>query len=35
VATVADIPHGYDLIYQTCQNGQSTTMSLTALTKLD
>ncbi|WP_106212115.1 hypothetical protein [Glaciihabitans tibetensis] len=34
-ATVADIPHGYDLIYQTCQNGQSSTMSLTALTKLD
>jgi hypothetical protein len=35
VATIADIPHGYDLIYQTCQNGQSSTMSLTALTKLD
>jgi len=34
-ATIADIPHGYDLIYQTCQNGQSSTMSLTALTKLD
>jgi hypothetical protein len=35
VATTADIPHGYDLIYQTCQNGQSTTMSLTALTRID
>jgi hypothetical protein len=35
VATVADIPRGYDLIYQTCQNGQSTTMSLTALTKIE
>jgi hypothetical protein len=34
-ATIADIPHGYDLIYQTCQNGQSSTMSLTALTKLE
>jgi hypothetical protein len=35
VATTADIPHGYDLLYQTCQNGQSTTMSLTALTRID
>ncbi|MBT2498229.1 hypothetical protein J7E25_03900 [Agromyces sp. ISL-38] len=34
-ATVADLPHGYDLIYQTCQNGQSSTMSLTGLTRLD
>ncbi|PJJ55191.1 hypothetical protein [Compostimonas suwonensis] len=34
VATTADIPHGYDLLYQTCQNGQSSTMSLTALTKI-
>jgi hypothetical protein len=34
-ATTADIPHGYDLLYQTCQNGQSTTMSLTALTRID
>jgi hypothetical protein len=33
-ATIADIPHGYDLIYQTCQNGQPSSMSLTALTKL-
>ena len=35
IATVADVPRGYDLLYQTCQNGQSTTMSFTALTRLD
>ncbi|RXZ69704.1 hypothetical protein [Agromyces albus] len=34
-ASVADLPHGYDLVYQTCQNGQSSTMSYTALTRLD
>ncbi|HEV7950966.1 MAG TPA: hypothetical protein VGP24_14470 [Glaciihabitans sp.] len=34
-ATFADVPRGYDLVYQTCQNGQSSTMSFTALTKLD
>lgn len=34
-ATTADLPRGYDLIYQTCQNGQSSTMSITALTKVD
>lgn len=34
-ATTADLPRGYDLVYQTCQNGQSATMSITALTRLD
>ena len=34
-ATTADLPRGYDLVYQTCQNGQSSTMSITALTRLD
>lgn len=34
-ATVADLPRGYDLVYQTCQNGQSSSMSYTALTRLD
>lgn len=34
VATIADVPTGYDLIYQTCQNGQPSTMSMTALTKI-
>ncbi|GAA3888248.1 hypothetical protein GCM10022381_32700 [Leifsonia kafniensis] len=34
-ATTADLPRGYDLLYQTCQNGQSSTMSMTALTKVD
>lgn len=33
-ATTADLPTGYDLIYQTCQDGQSSTMSMTALTKI-
>ncbi|MGO4103406.1 hypothetical protein AB4Y63_05590 [Leifsonia sp. YAF41] len=33
-ATTADLPTGYDLLYQTCQNGQSSTMSMTALTKV-
>ncbi|TFC47954.1 MULTISPECIES: hypothetical protein [Cryobacterium] len=32
--STADIPRGYDLLYQTCQNGQSSTMSFTALTKI-
>ena len=32
--STADIPRGYDLLYQTCQNGQSATMSFTALTKI-
>jgi hypothetical protein len=34
-ATTADLPRGYDLVYQTCRNGQSSTMSITALTRLD
>ncbi|MGR0219893.1 hypothetical protein [Agromyces sp. ZXT2-6] len=33
-ATSNDLPRGYDLIYQTCQNGQSSSMSITALTKI-
>lgn len=33
-ATSNDLPRGYDLIYQTCQDGQSSTMSITALTKV-
>ena len=32
--STADIPRGFDLLYQTCQNGQSSTMSFTALTKI-
>jgi len=32
--STADLPRGYDLLYQTCQNGYSGTMSFTALTKL-
>jgi len=32
--STADIPRGYDLLYQTCQNGLSATMSFTALTKI-
>ena len=32
--STADLPRGYDLLYQTCQNGQSATMSFTALTKI-
>ncbi|GAB3118612.1 hypothetical protein [Glaciibacter psychrotolerans] len=34
-ATTADLPRGYDLLYQTCQNGQSSSMSITGLTKVD
>ena len=30
----ADVPRGHDLLYQTCQNGQSGTMSFTALTRI-
>ncbi|MGO4690639.1 hypothetical protein [Glaciibacter sp. 2TAF33] len=33
-ATTADLPRGFDLLYQTCQNGQSSSMSMTALTKV-
>ncbi|MDH6237326.1 hypothetical protein [Cryobacterium sp. CG_9.6] len=32
--SVADLPGGHDLLYQTCQNGQGATMSFTALTKI-
>ncbi|WEO78889.1 hypothetical protein BJQ94_07600 [Cryobacterium sp. SO2] len=32
--STADVPRGYDLLYQTCQNGQSATMSFTALTRV-
>ncbi|TFC07052.1 hypothetical protein E3O42_01350 [Cryobacterium adonitolivorans] len=32
--STADIPRGYDLLYQTCQKGQSATMSFTSLTKI-
>jgi hypothetical protein len=32
--STADVPRGYDLLYQTCQNGQSNTMSFTALTRI-
>jgi hypothetical protein len=32
--STADVPRGHDLLYQTCQNGQSATMSFTALTHL-
>ena len=32
--STADIPRGYDLLYQTCQNGYSGTMSFTALTRI-
>ena len=34
-ATTSDLPRGHDLIYQTCQNGQPSSMSITALTRLD
>lgn len=30
-----DLPRGFDLLYQTCQNGQSTSMSFTGLTRLE
>ena len=33
-ATTTDLPRGFDLLYQTCQNGQSWSMSMTALTKV-
>ena len=34
-ATTSDLPRGHDLVYQTCQNGNSATMSFTALTRID
>ncbi|MCI2956092.1 hypothetical protein MN032_00160 [Agromyces atrinae] len=33
-ATTDDIPRGFDLVYQTCQNGQSSSMSMTGLTRV-
>lgn len=33
-ATTDEIPRGFDLIYQTCQNGQSSSMSMTGLTRV-
>jgi hypothetical protein len=33
-ATTADLPRGFDLLYQTCQNGRSSSMSMTGLTKV-
>jgi hypothetical protein len=30
-----DLPRGYDLLYQTCQNGYSSTMSFIGLTKVE
>jgi hypothetical protein len=30
-----DLPQGFDLLYQTCQNGQSSTMSFTGLTRIE
>jgi hypothetical protein len=32
--TTADVPHGYDMIYQTCINGSSARMSLTAMIRI-
>lgn len=32
--TTADIPHGYDLIYQTCWNGNSSDMTLIGMTRI-
>jgi len=32
--SIADLPVGFDLLYQTCQNGQSTSMSFTGLTRV-
>ncbi len=31
---VSAIPHGFDLLYQTCRNGSSATMSFTELTRI-
>lgn len=33
-ATTDDLPRGYELLYQTCQNGQSSTMSFIGLTRV-
>ena len=32
--SAADVPYGYDLLYQTCINGSSANMSFTALTRI-
>lgn len=34
VATIEDLPKGHELVYQTCQDGQPSTMSLTALSRI-
>lgn len=34
VHSAADLPRGFDLLYQTCQDGYSATMSFTALTRI-
>lgn len=33
--TTADLPRGHDLLYQTCLGGNSSTMALVALTRID
>ncbi|TFD45119.1 hypothetical protein E3T55_19010 [Cryobacterium frigoriphilum] len=33
--STSDLPQGFDLLYQTCQNGQSSSMSFTGLTRVD
>ncbi|MFC5931386.1 hypothetical protein D6T64_07990 [Cryobacterium melibiosiphilum] len=33
--STADLPQGFDLLYQTCQNGQSSSMSFTGLTRIE
>lgn len=33
--STSDLPQGFDLLYQTCQNGQSSTMSFTGLTRIE
>jgi hypothetical protein len=32
---IGDVPHGYDLLYQTCINGDNTRMSFTQLTRVN
>ena len=34
VNDTGDIPRGYDMLYQTCRNGNTSTMTFTALTKI-
>jgi hypothetical protein len=33
--STTDLPQGFDLLYQTCQNGQSSSMSFTGLTRIE